>query len=366
MSHVVIVGAGIFGLSCAVSLTDRGWRVTVVDRDLSWDRASSGGDTRLLRLSHGGDTWHRESAQRARAGWQTLSDRTSTELYRETGVVWMTDTNDGWVARSRQALGEAGDRVDDLDHDALRELLPGIDPTGISLAYQEVHAGILFADRTRRALHSHLESLGVRFVEDRVESRDGRAVGGRETYGADVTLWACGPWLDRVFPSLVETAVTQQDLINVAAPAGWHNAPAWLDMSTTWYGTGDVGTGIKVANDAPGPPLDPDDERRSVHSDAESDVRGFLRRRFPSLAGMNVVATRVCQYTRTPDSEFIVAAHPEHPDAWIVGGGSGHGFKHGPALGDYVADAVEGAAEPLARHGLGPRIHDASLRMEAR
>ena len=95
------------------------------------------------------------------------------------------------------------------------------------------------------------------------------------------------------------------------------------------------------------------------------EAREFLRGRFPSLEAMDVVSTRVCQYTRTLDSEFIMAAHPDHTSAWIVGGGSGHGFKHGPAFGEYVADAVEGTVEPLARHGLGPRRPAGGLRMDA-
>ena len=365
MADAVIVGAGIFGLSCAISMADRGWSITVIDRDFSWGRASSGGDTRLLRLSHGGDDWHRDSARRARSGWRTWSERTSTELFRETGVGWMSDDTDGWVARSRAKLLGEGDRIDDLDHGALRSLLPGIDPSGISLAYLETGAGVLFAERSLQALRSHVASLGVRMVEDRVNIRAGTAVGADTAYGADVTIWACGPWLGSLFPGLINVEVTQQDLVNVAAPVDWHNAPAWLDMSTTWYGTGDVGTGIKVANDAPGPSLDPDHEDRQLGERAVTDVGEFLGRRFPGLAGMGVVATRVCQYTRTLDSEFIVAPHPEHVSTWLVGGGSGHGFKHGPSLGEYVADAVEGNVQPLARHGLGPRSVAGGLRMDA-
>lgn len=364
MSDAVIVGAGIFGLSCAVTLADRGWTVTLIDRDLSWQRASSGGDTRLMRLSHGGDDWHRDSARRARRGWLEWAERTGTELLRETGVVWMSNRTDGWVGRSRAALLAAGDPIEDLGEDQLGALLPGVNPAGIEMTYLELSSGVLFADRTREGLLSLLRSLGARIVSEAVRNEDGVPVGRDEPHRADVTIWACGPWLEQLFPGLVNIEVTQQDLVNVAAPIGWRNAPAWIDLSTTWYGTGDVGTGVKVADDRPGPRLDPTASDRRVDDQTVDGVRQFLEHRFPSMHQMPVVATRVCQYSRTRDSEFIVAAHLHHEDTWIVGGGSGHGFKHGPAFGEYVADVVEGVMDPLPRHGLAPRPSSAGLRMD--
>jgi glycine/D-amino acid oxidase-like deaminating enzyme len=70
----------------------------------------------------------------------------------------------------------------------------------------------------------------------------------------------------------------------------------------------------------------------------------------------------VCQYAATADSRFIVAPHPEHPSAWIVGGDSGHAFKHGPAIAERIAAQLRGDEPPDPRRGLAERAHDRSLR----
>ncbi|HJW22715.1 MAG TPA: hypothetical protein VJ506_09825, partial [Candidatus Limnocylindrales bacterium] len=58
-----------------------------------------------------------------------------------------------------------------------------------------------------------------------------------------------------------------------------------------------------------------------------------------------VVETRVCQYETTPDTHWLIDRHPEWENAWLVGGGSGHAFKHGPRIGSYVIDRLDGAAD---------------------
>ena len=356
MTAIHIVGGGVFGLSSGLELTERGHTVSITDADWSWARSSSGGDTRLLRLSHGGDAWHRDSARTARQQWLHWSELTGVEMFRETGIVWMDSSSDGWVSRSHDSLAGAGDRVQMLGEDDMLSLLPGLDPTGMSYAFLEMAGGVLFAERSLRAIRSHLEQRGVTFFTDRVTPTSAQP--------ADATIWACGPWLADLFPDLVELEVTQQDLVNIAGPPGWHNAPAWLDFPAQWYGSGDVGTGIKVANDAHGPPLALD-EPPVLLGDSIDRAKSFIASRFPGLADAAVVSTRVCQYARTPDSEFIAAPHPDRANEWLVGGGSGHGFKHGPAIGDLIADLVEGSTVPLHRHRLGPRSEGDSLRMGA-
>ena len=119
---------------------------------------------------------------------------------------------------------------------------------------------------------------------------------------------------------------------------------------------------MKLAPDTPGDEVDPDTLERLPQQSSEQLARTYLARRFPELAGAPLTAVAVCQYDLTRDNHFLVARHPERSDWWLVGGGSGHGFKHGPALAEYVADCVEGRREPEAFHGFGPRAGPASLR----
>ena len=78
-------------------------------------------------------------------------------------------------------------------------------------------------------------------------------------------------------------------------------------------------------------------------------AREYIAFRFPALAGAPLVESRVCQYENTPDESFILDRHPRAANVWLVCGGSGHGFKHGPALGEMVSRCVlrDQAADPV-------------------
>jgi glycine/D-amino acid oxidase-like deaminating enzyme len=129
------------------------------------------------------------------------------------------------------------------------------------------------------------------------------------------------------------------------------------------YGTGDVdGHGVKVAPDREGPPFDPDADQRVASPETEEQARAYMATRFPGLAGAPLVGARTCPYALTQDTHFLITPHPEYEQVWLLGGGSGHGFKHGPALAEYVMELLEGKAEPDARFALGERRPARGLR----
>ena len=105
---------------------------------------------------------------------------------------------------------------------------------------------------------------------------------------------------------------------------------------------------MKLAPDRYGPVFDPSHGERIVDPESVRLARRYLARRFPSLADAPVVETRVCQYETTPDTHFILDRHPGYDNVWIAGGGSGHGFKHGPVIGAYLIDA-DGGRRPRRR-----------------
>jgi glycine/D-amino acid oxidase-like deaminating enzyme len=118
---------------------------------------------------------------------------------------------------------------------------------------------------------------------------------------------------------------------------------------------------MKAAIDDEGPPIDPDAELPTEPT-TEPQVRGYLRDRFPALERARLVATRCCRYEITADTHFIAAAHPEHPNIWLLGGGSGHGFKHGPPMAERLAGAFREGAPLLDRFGVGERQPGSSMR----
>ena len=128
------------------------------------------------------------------------------------------------------------------------------------------------------------------------------------------------------------------------------------------YGTTDLDElGVKAALDLEGPPLDPDAALPDTAT-TEDAVRAYLRDRFPALEHAPLVEARCCRYELTPDTHFIAAPHPAHPGVWLVGGGSGHGFKHGPALAERIAAALRSGTPLPDRFGLGERTRSRSLR----
>jgi glycine/D-amino acid oxidase-like deaminating enzyme len=178
-------------------------------------------------------------------------------------------------------------------------------------------------------------------------------------------VWACGAWLGRLFAEHVAIRSTRQELFFFDGGPAWRapDVPAYVDFEGAIYGTRDIdGLGVKAAPDFDGPPLDPDAELPPATPDGEAVARAFLAARFPALANAPLAGSKTCRYELSADAHFVAAPHPEHPSVWLLGGGSGHGFKHGPAIAERVAAAIAGG-EPLpARFGLGQRGPAETLR----
>ena len=352
-----IIGAGIFGSSLAYRLARDGWDVTLYERhEPGHALAASGGESRLIRYAHGSDAWYTRSAWRARELWRELEAETGRELLVECGIVWFARSEDGWEAESEKVLRADGITCERLAPDEGHRLFPSFDDAGLAFLLTEAQAGVLRAAEATRATAAAAEGAGVRLRCETAEP--GRVE-------ADVVVWACGAWLASLFPELLQLRVTRQDLFFLNGGETWRTppVPAWVDYDRAVYGLGDLdGIGVKIAPDYEGPEFHPETGSREPDSANEARARAYAAERFPALADAPVALAKVCPYSLTPDTNFILARHPELPDNWIFGGGSGHGFKHGPALAEYAARVISGAEEPDDRFGLGPRSRGPSLR----
>jgi glycine/D-amino acid oxidase-like deaminating enzyme len=363
MGSAIVVGAGVFGSSIADRLAGDGWSVTLVDQFEPGDRrASSGGESRLLRYSHGEAEWYARSAWRARKLWRELDPA----LLVETGVAWLARRDDGWEAASERVLHALGIPVERLDPIEATRLFPSFTGDGLAFVLLEPAAGVLRARAATRALATRAVERGARLVRararpdgERVALDDGRRL------EADEIVWASGAWLASLFPGLVDLRATRQDVLLFRAPdADWGTppVPAWVDYEGAFYGVGDLdGDGVKVASDTEGPEIDPDADSRPASADSEDRAREYMASRFPALADAPLARTTTCRYELTADTHFILAHHPEHERVWIAGGGSGHGFKHGPALAEHVAALLRGETQAEPRFALGPRLPGGKL-----
>jgi glycine/D-amino acid oxidase-like deaminating enzyme len=356
----VVVGAGVLGSSVADRLARQGWAVTLVERVAPGHvRSGSGDESRLIRAAHGLDAWHARSAQRALQLWRELDPR----LVAEAGVVWLARRADGWEADSEATLAGLGIPTERVDP---ATLFPSVRTDDLAFALLEPEAGILHARVATRALAERARAAGAAVVTGAARPDGARVVvDGGTTLEADHVVWATGAWLAAQFPGIVDLRITQQDVFYFGADARWAmpGVPGWVDYDGAAYGLGDLdGRGVKVAPDTEGPPFDPESADRTARPEHLAAARRYLAHRFPALADAPLVGARTCQYELTADTRFVAAPHPEHPGVWLLGGGSGHAFKHGPALAELVEGWLTGArpAEPML--GLGPRHPDVKLR----
>jgi glycine/D-amino acid oxidase-like deaminating enzyme len=367
--HVAVIGAGAFGGWTALHLRRAGARVTLLD---AWgpgnSRASSGGETRVIRGIYGGKARYVQLTARAFVLWWEHEASWGRPLYRRTGALWMFQSDDGYARSTLPLLRDAGLEVAELAPADAARRYPQIDFTGVRSAFYEIEAGYLLA---RQACDAVLKALLAEGGEYRAEAaRPGAVAGGglRElalegggTLKADRFVFACGPWLGALFPDVIGDRIvpTRQQVLFFGPPSGDGRfdegaCPVWMDYADRFvYGIpGNERRGFKVADDTRGPPMDPTTDERLVGAEAIARARAVLERRFPALAQAPVVETRVCQYEQTPDGDFILDRHPTAENVWLAGGGSGHGFKMGPAIGELVAGLVLGTREPEALFSL--------------
>jgi glycine/D-amino acid oxidase-like deaminating enzyme len=356
---VVVVGAGVMGAWTAFWSRRAGLATRLVD---AWGpgnpRATSADETRIIRSSHGGDAFYPVWSRRAREHWIRFGREWGEALFVQAGALWFAHREDGFEARSEATLAAAGIPVERLSARDVAERWPAIGTDDLAFATYEPEGGLLMARRGVRAVAAAFEREGGRF--DLAAVRPGRAAGGRlvdvvgpdgERSGAGSFVFACGPWLPGLFPELLGELVRvtrQEALFFGQAPGdarfGADRLPAWVDYDRAFYGVPAVdGRGFKIAPDSYGPTFDPTDGERLVDPATVEAVRVYLADRFPDLARRPVVETRVCQYETTPDTHFVIDRHPELDNVWVVGGGSGHGFKHGPRIGEYVVERLLGA-----------------------
>lgn len=361
----IVVGAGVFGASVAHALVLRGWAVQIIECYAPGHARSSSHDTsRLLRMSHGDedlpDNWYTRSAILSRGLWLEIGQDEGVELFVASGALWLAQSREGFESRSATDLEALQIPTERLEPGVASQFFPGVHTEDLAFVLYEPLAGILRATACVSTLVGRAIRGGAELRTARaLPSQIGVQIDGKEQV-ADQVVWACGPWLPQLFPGLVHLRSVKQSVFYFGVEPQWRTpwVPAWLDDAADAYGLGDLdGNGFKAVHAPPrdGPELDPDLGDRIPEPQALAGTRTALAHRFPSLGNARVVATKVCQYELTPDGHFIVAPTDDDRRQWIVGGGSGHGFKHGPAMGEYVADLLEGSAQPRPAFGLAPR-----------
>ena len=356
-ADVAVIGAGAFGGWTALYLREMGLSVALIDAYGPGNaRAASGGETRQIRAGYGEreiytrwviEAFNRRNARQAEWGGQPLFYRTGQLiLARE------------WT-RSQRATKTVLDRYgvenEVVEHDDLVRRYPQFNHTGMAFGFSVPSTGVLMAKKGCLAVAQAFERKGGRFML--AKAAPGRRAGNTlqdlvlsngQTISAGTFVFACGPWLPKVLPEPMRDRLITPRRVTFwyGVPAAdarftYPNCPSWSVRGV--YGFPSIeGRGFKVATSFDNVPFDPDTDERVVTPEEIRRARAFVSEAFPALADQPVLESRVCLYETSVDAHFIVDRHPDMGNVWIVGGGSGHGYKHGIMLGDYVARRVTG------------------------
>ena len=368
-ADVVVIGAGVFGVWTAYHLANAGARVTLVDAyGPGNSRSSSGDESRILRCGYGSAEIYSQFARRSREMWRELDARAglALPLWHPCGVLWLAPEGDPYTTDTLTTLRRGQHAVDVLDQEVMRSRYSHLSSDSVGIVALEPDAGVIMARRSVQVLAAELSQKGVAVRTGRALKPAGsarlstiRLADGTELRGG-VFIFACGAWLPAVFHELLGHYITptRQVVVYFGTPGGDDRfgagqTPAVIDFASGVYLIPSLeNRGVKVGIDTRGPRFEPDGDERIVDRESIGQTRAWLTRRMPALADAPIVESRVCQYENTASGDFVIDRHPDHDNLWIAGGGSGHGFKHGPAVGEYLARLISTGMPPDARFAL--------------
>ncbi len=364
---VIVVGAGVMGLSAACALAGRGAEVTVLERHtLGHDWASSHGLSRAIRHEYGDAAIYTHMVVLSLPLWEDLARETGRHLYTETGVLTLGQPDDGHTLPGYETMRAAGLPVERLDADECRARFPQFTPRGYGAITYNPTGGMLHTSECLLALAGRLRVRGGTLRKGVRVARVEPLAGGRgrvvlEDGGAldaDRVIVTAGPWVRGVLPDLdlPITPTRQQVCYFAGLPAGQFAVgafPVFL-AGMEYYGFPLIGPGwFKVGCHTFGDRVDPDAGYPPDEADV-AGVRDFLRRVIPAAADAPLALVDRCMYDVSPDEDFILDLHPGGPGVVIGSGYSGHGFKFGILVGELLAALAldEQPAVPLERFRL--------------
>ena len=372
-AHVAVIGAGVFGAWTAEHLRRAGHRVMLVDMaGPANNRASSGGESRMTRGAYGKDEIYTRMAFASLPEWKALSARSGLPIFIQHGVLFFSSRPDAYFTDSIAVHKRIGMPLEQMDGTELQRRFPMFDFTGVKVGLYEPSFGALMARRAVQTLVQEFAAAGGQYRQQLAHKpqhgsgplKSLQLSGG--SLEADAYVFALGPWLPKLFPEVLGNRIfaTRQEVFYFAAPKGDRqflpqSMPGWADFNEgdMYYGFPDLeARGVKFAHDKHGVSVDPDTQSREPTGAAIDEIIAFRDRRFPALRGAPLTAAEVCQYENSSNGDFLIDRHPAMPNVVLVGGGSGHGFKHGPEVGKLAAELVtNGESQAETRFSLSTK-----------
>ena len=366
MPSVIVVGAGINGVTSAIELKKRGYKVVLVDRGpLPHPLAASTDISKAVRAAYGADEDYTALAERSIELWRKWNTEFGDDVYHQTGVLFLRQRPmqpGDFEYESCKLFEKRGHKFERINSAKLRGRFPAFNAERFQDGFLDSEAGYVESGRVVAALIESAKSLGVELCNGQfaaLHEDDNRVKGvvlqDRDRIGGDAVVVAVGAWTPYVLPFTRKFfRATGHPVFHLKPDKPELFSPQRFpffgaDISTTgYYGFPLNREGVvKIANHGPGREMSPDSPGRTVTPEEEEKLREFLANTIPPLTNAPIVYTRICLYCDTHDGDFWIAPDPERPGLIIATGDSGHGFKFAPLLGEIVADAVEGKSNPL-------------------
>jgi glycine/D-amino acid oxidase-like deaminating enzyme len=369
MSRIIVVGAGINGVTAAIELKKRRHQVILIDPGpLPHPLAASTDISKAVRAAYGADEDYTELAERSIKLWRKWNEEFGIELYHETGVMFARrrEMKSGdFEYESFKTLQQRGHKVERMNSAQLWKRFPAWNPELFRDGVLEWEAGYAESGRAVATLIQRAGSIGVKLrstsrfanLDERDHRIEGIVLDNGERIAADRILIAAGAWTPYLLPFTKKFfRASGQAVFHLKPPQPDLFAPERFpvfgaDITTTgYYGFPLNRDGIvKIANHGSGREMSPESPQRAVTSEEEENLRKFLSWALPELAEAPVVYTRLCMYCDTHDGNFWIAPDPEREGLVIAAGDCGHGFKFAPVLGQITADAVEQKSNPILK-----------------
>jgi glycine/D-amino acid oxidase-like deaminating enzyme len=359
-SSIIVVGAGAFGSGSALYLRRKGYRVTLID---AWGpgnaRSSSGDETRVIRSTYGANELYFDMNVHALDLWKETQESFGRQLFFNTGVIWLcygahTPLVDDSIPFAKKHQME----YEYLNQAEIKKRFPQINANDLHHAYFDPFGGYLKARESVQLVCEAFIREGGQYVQSHVapgkiknHMLDCVTLSNGNILQADAYLFACGSWLGKIFPDILEKTITctKQEVYYFGVPEksshSYERLPVWVDVDGQdfYYGIpGNAYRGFKIGVDIRGEDFNPTNGDHVITPEMLQKARHFIAHRFPELKNAPLVESRICPYENSPDGNFIFDVFPQTNNVFFLGGGSGHGFKHGPALGYLVANVFAG------------------------
>ena len=373
LPDVVVIGAGAFGGWTALTLRERGARVTLVDAYGPGNpHGSGGGESRNIRAAYADREVYTRWTTDAWRLWHERQAEFRRRLIFETGALRADGAET--IAAQRRVYDRLMLTYEVLSPAEAARRWPQVRYDDAEVLFYEPRAGVVKARESMIAVAETFEAKGGRVLTGL--ARPAASAGGRlqtvtvdgQPVAAGTFVFALGPWLPKLFPHLLgdRIRVPRRELFFLAPAAGdpryrWDRCPNLSDRAM--WTSSDIGGGFKVAPRIRDVPMDPDDGDRLPSHFLLQQVQDYVAAHCPGLVGRPVLSSYVCQLENTDNEHFLIDRHPDWANAWIAGGGSGHAFKMGPRIGLHLADLAAGGAQApelqaifgLAAHGPVPK-----------